>query len=288
MGTRAIDAGGTRLAVHEWGDDAAPGVLFWHALGSHTGRQFAEAAPILAREFGLRVAALDAPGFGGSPAVEDPDRLTLRSIAPLALAAAEELGLERPVFAGASWGGSVALAAAALEPERLRGIALLDSGYQPAMTGEESLDQLREHWRGQEGFRFASWDEWLAESREYFERFTPELEAALRSGFREEPDGAVVSIMSPELYATVIWTLRRDPWTNYLEAAGASGLPILLLAATEPQDRRSERDEQLARFAERVPKAEILHVEGAHHHVLEHDPEQVARALGAWTRRLYP
>jgi pimeloyl-ACP methyl ester carboxylesterase len=286
MESRRIDAAGTPLAAHEWGDPGAPGVLFWHALGDHTGLQIAEAAPVLSDRFGLRVASLDAPGFGASPPVDDPDRLALPSVAALALAAANELGLERPVFAGSSWGGSVALAAAALAPERLRGLALLDSGYQPAMAGEESLDELRSRWRGEEGFRFASWDAWRDDVRGYFDRYTPELERALRAGFREE-DGEVVSIMGPNLYATVIWALRRDPWTDYLDGVAASRLPVLLLVATEPAAERAERDEQVAEFAARVPQAEVVYLEGLHHYMLEEDPDQVADTIGRWARPLY-
>lgn len=281
-----IDVGDMPLAVHQWGDEDAPGLLFWHALGDHTGLQIAEAAPLLVDRFGLRVAAIDAPGFGASPPVDHPDRLGLATLAPLALAAADALGLDRPVFAGSSWGGSVALAAAAVAPQRLRGIALLDTGYQPAMSGEESLDELRSHWRAQAGFGYANWDAWREDARAYFDRFTPELERTLRSGFREE-GGEVVSIMGPDLYATVIWALRRDPWTNYLDAVAASRLPVLLLVATEPADQRAERDGQVAEFAARVPQAKVVHLEGLRHFMLEQDPDQVAHTIGRWARPLY-
>jgi pimeloyl-ACP methyl ester carboxylesterase len=284
--TRTIDVAGTRLAVHEWGEEGAPALLFWHALGDHTGLQMAEAAPILAGRFGLRVTALDAPGFGASPPIEDPERLALRSVAPLALAAADALGLDRPVLVGSSWGAAVALAAAALAPERLRGLVLIDSGYQPSPGSDESLDELRAHWRAQEGFRHLSWEAWRADARAYFGRFTPELERALRPGFREE-DGEVVSVMGPDLYATVIWALRSDPSANYLDRVAASDLSVLLLVATEPPDPDGERAREVATFADRLPRSRVVHVEGAHHHMLEDAPEQVADAIGRWAGPLY-
>jgi pimeloyl-ACP methyl ester carboxylesterase len=284
--TRTIDADGTTLAVHEWGDETAPAVLFWHALGDHTGLQIAEAAPILARRFGLRVAALDAPGFGLSPRIEDPELLALHSVAPLALAAADALGLDRPVLAGSSWGAAVALAAAALGGERLRGLVLLDSGYQPPQDGGESLEELRAHWRAQD-VRHPSWEAWRDDARAYFGRFTAELEQVLRAGFREE-DGEIVSVMGPDLYATVIWALRADPSAGYLDGVARSGLPVLLLVATEPPDPDGERAQQVAAFVDRVPRTEVVHVEGAHHHLLEDEPGEVAATLGAWAARLYP
>ena len=286
MTSRTLDVAGTELCAHEWGGQGAPAVLFWHALGDHTGQQVAEVATLLVQDFGLRVVALDAPGFGGSPAFEEPERYELSSVVPLALGAADGLALERPVFLGSSWGGSVALAAAATAPDRLRGIALLDSGYQPAMTGGESLEELREHWRGEEGFRFATWDDWREDAHAYFSRMTPELEEVLRSAYRER-DGEVVSIMGPDIYATVIWALRREPWTTFVPRVGRTGVPVLMLAATEPPERRAERTEELGAFAADVPQAVIRHVEGAGHPLLEERPEQVARAVGEWALPLY-
>jgi pimeloyl-ACP methyl ester carboxylesterase len=288
MRTRRVVVDGTTLVVHEWGGGDAPAVLFWHAIGDHTGLQMAEAAPILAERHGLRVAALDAPGFGASPALDpdDAERLTLASVAPLATAAADALGLERPVFAGASWGGAVALAAAGLQPERLRGVALLDFGYQPVRDTGESLSDLRAHWRAQEGFRHPSWAAWRKDAKAYFRRYTEALDEALRAGFREE-DGEVVSIMGPDLYATVVWALRRDPPTRYFDAVAASGLPVLLLVAAEPAETRADREGHIAEFTARVPQTEVVQVEGARHQLLEDDPEQVAALLGSWAARLY-
>ena len=108
----------------------------------------------------------------------------------------------------------------------------------------------------------------------------------LRAGFREE-GGEVVSVMGPDLYATVIWALRSDPSARYLDGVARSDLPVLLLVATEPPDSDGERAQQVAAFVDRVPRTEVVHVEGAHHHLLEDEPEQVADAIGRWARPLY-
>jgi pimeloyl-ACP methyl ester carboxylesterase len=283
---RPVQAAGGDVYVREWGAESSPAVLFWHALGDHTGLQAAEAARVLVGEFGLRVVALDAPGFGRSTPVVAPEDYALSRLGPLVLSVAETLGLERPAFAGSSWGGSVALAAAAAGTERLRGIVLLDSGYQGPFTEEAPLDDLRRFWRAQPGFRFAGWPEWEADARAHFRRWTPALGELLREGFREE-GGEVVSVMGPDAYATVIWTLCREPWTTFVPAVGGSGLPVLLLAATEPPEQENERAADLARFAGLVPQAHVERVPHAGHALLEEQPEAVARTMGDWLRRLY-
>ena len=171
-------------------------------------------------------------------------------------------------------------------PDRLRGIAALDSGYQPPTTARTTLAELQAHWRGEPGFRWPSWDAWREETRAAFPRLTPVLEEALRHGIREE-GGEVVSIMGPDVYASVIWSLIDDSWADYLDDAAASELPVLLLTATEPAENEGERARQLAAFAARVPQAEVIRIEGARHSLVEDDPGAVARELGGWLARHY-
>ena len=53
------------LFVYEWGDEAAPTVLFWDGLGG-TGLHANELAPLLVERYGLRGIAPDPPGDGGA------------------------------------------------------------------------------------------------------------------------------------------------------------------------------------------------------------------------------
>lgn len=69
--------------------------------------------------------AIDAPGFGSSPVPEGEPAL---EVAADGIAATlDELGIERVVLAGLSMGGYLAMAFAERHPERLAGIALLDT-----------------------------------------------------------------------------------------------------------------------------------------------------------------
>ncbi len=78
-----------------------------------------------------RLVRLELPGFGATPVASGPDPSPIGR-ARFTLAACEALGLERPLLLGHSMGGVVACAAATLQPEAFRGLALLSSpGLRP-------------------------------------------------------------------------------------------------------------------------------------------------------------
>jgi pimeloyl-ACP methyl ester carboxylesterase len=276
---RSVAVSDTELALREWEADGPP-ILFWHALGDHSSMQMVEAAPVLARWFGYRVVGIDAPGFGGSPRLPD-DRYEIPPLVELASALIDVLGFERPVWSGSSWGATLGVHVAAAHHDRLTALVLLDGGYMHSSEGK-SLAELKEHWRGQDGFRYGSWEELFEGARGYFGRWSPALEAYVRASFRAE-NGAVVSVMGPDVYAAAIHGVQQSPPWHALEEVGASGLPVLLLAATEvPPDLEERRAAGLERFAELAPEADVRVVEGSPHFLLEHRPGEIARRIGGW------
>jgi lipase len=281
--TCLVDAGDTRLAMRRW--DGANGLplLFWHALGDHTSLQPIEAAPILVRDHGFRVLGIDAPGFGGSPRLPHK-RYQLPALVELARDLLDALELDRVVWVGSSWGGTVGVHVAATHPERVEALVLLDAGYLgPSDDLGASLPMLRRHWRSQpELWTFDSWDAVEEDARAQLTRWTPALAESCRSAYREE-DGKVVSIMGPDVYAAVIWGVLRAPPADALARLGASGVPTLLLAATLPQEEEERRRPARERFAELVPQGKIRLME-TRHSVLEDAPEETARAIGEWVR----
>ena len=280
METRLVEVADTRLAVREWGDAPGRPLLFWHALGDHTSLQPIEAAPILVRD-GFRVLAPDAPGFGGSPRLPD-ERYQLPALVEVARALLDALGLDRVVWVGSSWGGTVGVHVAAAHPERVEALALLDGGYvDPSFDFGSSLEEIRGRWRLQpELFGFDSWEALDDEVRAYFKRWTPDVAASCRSAYREE-NGRVVSIMGPDVYAAAIWGTMRAPPVEALRRLGAAGVLVLLLAATRPPEEEARRRPARERFAELVPQGEIRLMDTMHF-VLEDAPEETARTIGEW------
>ena len=85
----------------------------------------------------------------------------------------------------------------------------------------------------------------------------------------------------PEMLAAANEGFLLEPATAALE--GVRGLPVLLLAATVPHVER--RADDLACFAERLPDAEIVRVEGAEHDVLGTAPEAALPLVTDFLRR---
>ena len=82
---------------------------------------------------------MDLPGFGDAPESATAPWLAL-------LSTMDELGIERAVLVGNSFGGAVALRVAALAPERVRALLLI-SAPPPDLEPSETL---REVWRAEE------------------------------------------------------------------------------------------------------------------------------------------
>ena len=280
---RLVRAGDTELYLREWGQEGQP-ILFWHALGAHTSLQMIEAGPVLAAD-GFRVIGVDAPGFGGSPPIE-AERYEAAGLVAVASDLLDALELERVVWSGSSWGGIVGVHFAVAHPERVTALVLIDGGYlDPINENGDTLEELRAHWREQEGFRFASWTEALDDVRPWLPRWSPEIEEYVRSAFREE-NGQVVSILTADVYAAAMHGIDRSPPSSVHRRLGETGVPVLLLEATVPEHEDARRRSWAERFAADVPQAEVRRVEGAPHLMLEARPEETAHEIGDWLRGL--
>ena len=122
-----VDAGVLNIAYHEAGPADGPVAILLHGFpyDIHT---YGDVAPQLAAR-GCRVIVPCLRGFGATR-VRDP--ATLRSgeqaaIGADVIALMDALGVSRAVLAGHNWGGRAACVAAALWPERCRGMVTVNS-----------------------------------------------------------------------------------------------------------------------------------------------------------------
>ena len=117
------ERGGLRLHYLDWGGAGLP-IVILHGLSS-SAHIWDLMAPVLADKH--RVIAVDQRSHGQSDRPEDgyDFRNTTADVAALI----RELGLERPVVAGHSWGANVALQLAHDYPDLVRGIVLVDGGF---------------------------------------------------------------------------------------------------------------------------------------------------------------
>lgn len=121
MHAHTVDVGGHRLRYFEGGD--GPPLLLVHGIGSSS-----EDWALVARELtrAHRVYAPDLLGWGGSDKPRDGD-YSIAAETELIRGFMDAIRLERADVAGVSMGGWIALRLAALHPERVQRLVLIDS-----------------------------------------------------------------------------------------------------------------------------------------------------------------
>jgi pimeloyl-ACP methyl ester carboxylesterase len=201
-----VEVGGARILVHRWGNGGDHPVLFWHGGGGGS-EEIPKLAPFLVGA-GRSVYAPDAPGYGGSPAL-DPSGYRPSALAELAAKLIDSLGIAPAVWIGSPWGASIGMHTAVRFPTRIGALALLDGGYwdvhddpdyDPSLDLEARTAEL--HGRAEQG---ESWD------------------------------------ASPEVIAVVMQAADQEPCSALLPALNSSEIPVLLVRATEPPEYESIR-----------------------------------------------
>jgi pimeloyl-ACP methyl ester carboxylesterase len=222
------------------------------------------------------VLALDAPGFGESPALE-PAAYHPHALVDLVPALLAALGLERAAFMGFSWGGDLGCHLAARHRGCLAALVLLDAGYadpplDPALPYEERV-------RRSDAARAArvapSWDAVVARARAECRRWTPAIEAGIRAGWREEGE-QVVPAVPGWVVAAVEHGMAQALPSATRPLLAASRLPVLLVAAGDADE------EELARFMAAVPQAVVHRAPGTGHDVLVDGGPEVIHLVGRW------
>jgi pimeloyl-ACP methyl ester carboxylesterase len=136
---RRIVVDGAGLELLTWGARGKPGLLLLHGNGAHAD-WWSFIAPLLADRY--RVAALTWSGMGGS---DWRKAYSFASFGAEMLAAIDEGGLldcdEKPLVAAHSFGGFIAMYAAATFGERFKGVALIDAAVSPPDAPHEGPPQ---------------------------------------------------------------------------------------------------------------------------------------------------
>jgi pimeloyl-ACP methyl ester carboxylesterase len=119
---RVLDLPGGDLQVRERGPRGAPAILLVHCYTCSI-RYWQHVEPLLARDH--RVISVDLLGHGGS---EKPgDGYSIEHQADTVAQALDAVGAPKVLAAGQSLGGPVVTALAERHPERVRGLAIMDS-----------------------------------------------------------------------------------------------------------------------------------------------------------------
>jgi pimeloyl-ACP methyl ester carboxylesterase len=230
------------LHVRAFGDPGGRPFVFWHALGPDaSGASFEAVGRVLAAR-GFDVYAVDGPGFGGSP-LGEPEEYRLDALAKSMWSSVDDLRLHRPVLAGHSWGGAVAVTAAAQRPDDVAAVVLFDSGH----IDYRDLDDVDPD---------KPVDAWLAQVRA-----------------RPDPRNA-----EGRAYAMRGMT---DPVSPSWTALAKRSIPTLLLLATvEPHAEVNRR--HVGRFESAMPHAEVRWIEGATHGIVDDVGAPLGDQLADW------
>ena len=252
--------GGHQVHFLAWGRKGAAPVVCLHG-GGQTAYMYEDlGAALRDRWF---VLAPDLPGHGDSDvdvASSAPSvGLDRRSLAASVVGLLDFLGIERAMFVGASLGGITSLTIAAMEPDRVAGIALIDIGHR---LEDEGVRRIVEFMTKHESF--ASLDEAAVAIAEYLPGRKKQSPARLTRNLRQRADGRWV------------W---KHALGRGLRAATATALaPATAIAAPNaPGDWRgltAGMDEELVRLT-----CPVLVLRGAQSDVLSDEGAREVAAL---------
>ena len=253
--SRFLTANELRLHYLDWDGDAAKPLVLLHG-GAASCHWWDWVAPLLRDDY--RVLALDWRGHGESER-DAPPYHTRDFVADLE-GLIQNLGLERPAVVGHSMGGHVALAHAALHPESVAALAVLDS---LADLPEEAIEMLEARAK-RPARRFAA----LEEAIDSF-RLTPPQEVPVNvfrelaaHMYRQDADGS--------------WVAKADRNSFYRELIDVPALlpkipcPTLILRAGA--SAMSKASAELMK--QQLPRSKLVELPGAEHHFVLDRPQE--------------
>jgi pimeloyl-ACP methyl ester carboxylesterase len=268
---------GVKLAVRDLGGRGGRDLLFLHGLASSS-HMIDLAAPSLTEEF--HVVAYDQRGHGESS--KPSSGYGFESMTGDAAAVIRQLGLERPVALGHSWGANVVLELGVRHPELVSTLVLLDGGF---MSMREGMDwKTTKEMLAPPPISGMHIDEYLSMMRGFMSdqlEVTPEVEGVSRSLMRVDSQGRIRPRLSRANHLRILHAL----WEQNAPALLARiTVPTLILATRRPDpgpgDEMFIAAKQIGeeRVREIGGPIRFEWIEGIHDVPLQH-PDEVARRV---------
>lgn len=274
--TVVVEHDGLRIAALDWGGGGRP-LLLMHPNGFCAGMW-----DPLARELGddYRCIALDIRGHGASDAPADPGGFTFTAAASDIAPVLDALGVDQVVALGHSLGGACVVLLDRLHPGIVSHALLCEAIAFPPEARRDGPNPLAIAARR----RRAIWPDRATVERSYSSRpplnvLEPAvLEAYVRWGFRDRPDGRVELACSPESEAAFF-----DAGMHHGSAQAAyEHLPALAGRATVVMGDRTDIPHPVFAAQARAVGAELVEVAGDHFFL----QEDTARAAALVRERL--
>lgn len=219
-----------------------------------------------------RVVVMDGPGHGKS---EPGPRFTVEDHADAMFDALNELGIDRAIVIGLSWGGMLGMRLALQHPEKVAGLAILDSS-----ASAETL-QRKVKYRS-----FIALHRRLGTPPALYEREIAPLMFSRRTRM-ERPDlvqRAYAHAMGFDrggvARAAIAVVVHR---TDIKEKLGRIHAPTLVLCGSEDASTAPAESETIARG---IPGAELVILDGLGHMSALEDPEAVNAHLVPFVKKV--
>ena len=195
--------------------------------------------------------------------------------------AIDQLGIESAAVIGHSWGASVALSVAALHPDRVSTLALIDGGFSagprsPDMTWEEFKNRLKPR------DIYGPWERYLgALQRQFAHCWSEQLQHMVMTMVEVQADGTVQECLKPENHEQMLWAMWSDPTSLKLPQVRC---PTLIVAAEpRPQGRNEEflrrRREQAVAAQAALPDGRVVWILDSGHDIGYEKPNELADSL---------
>jgi len=270
--THFLPISGLKLHVLEWPGPKRPFVLV-HGLASNA--QTWSAVARYLSDAGHRVAAIDQRGHGLS---EKPDEgYGFDEVTADLLGLTDKLDLAKPIIAGQSWGGNVALDFAARYPDQTSGLILVDGGFidlsaRPNGTWEQISVELKPPvFEGRK----------LSDAQQFMKTFHPQWTeeglASILANLEVMPDGAIRPHLRLESHMKILRSLwEQRPSVIYPLVR----VPVLLAAARSdggsPQASNWPKEEEVAAALAGLSQVELQWFDDTDHDIHVHRPRELA------------
>ena len=269
------EVGDLTMRYQDWGGDGPP-VMALHGLAS-SAHWYDLVAPYLRDRF--RVVAPDQRGHGKTTqASSGYDWGTLAGDITRLM---DHLGIAKASVFGHSWGGHVASNLAVRHPDRVRGVVLIDGGFQDGRmragaTWESFRDRVRP--RDVSGNKVQFLDRLRVQLADCWSN---QLEGIVLSMVYEDDEGQIQDILRPENHAQVTRQMWDEPASKVLPQIRR---PTLIVPA-EPRPERANtefaimRREQVEMASRVIPSAQVRWISDTSHDIGYHQPRELARVI---------
>ncbi|MEO8804154.1 MAG: alpha/beta hydrolase [Rudaea sp.] len=270
-----------RLSARGWGDPSLPPLLALHGWLDNAA-SFDRLAPLLCEHF--HIVAVDLPGHGQSDWRAPGAWYHFVDYPNDVLAVVDALGWQQFGLLGHSLGGAVASVFAALSPDRVNRLLLVEALGPLASGAENSLQQWqralieRQRCADKKLRVFASRDEAVAARMQANGLSREAAELLVSRGLKKVDDGFTWST-DPRLTLTSPLRLTEEQVCSVLRGIK---VPTLLIGAL-PEAKYQNR-ETMQRRVDLIESIVVRQLPGSHHLHME-DAQRVAAAILEWFRQ---